>query len=449
MRYILTLLISIFIGSLDSAIVPQTATLNNGLKIIVFQNPLLPSVNVFMKYDVGTADDPLHMVGLSHMLEHMMFKGSSKYPKGVIDTILSSCGGVYNAFTSFDHTVYTFALPAEHIDIALDIEADRMENLNMDETEFLPEQKVVMEERQMRLGNHPFRTSAEICLRAMYTAHPYGIFPIGYEAHIKAYTTEALMAHYKKWYVPNNATVIVIGPYDLAYVLPKIEERFSSINAKELPKCRRISEPDRDGLTTTIEQENPRAENIYISISYRAPTLITKPKEYLVMGVLGSALNGSDRVLYKKMVKEKRLALAVSSNYTCGKDDRDFTFTLILSPNMNVDAAEKFLFEQLALFLKKGLVEKDFNEAKQEQLNAFAFAMDGEAFLVGIANRVLDGFPLEAVSQYEDMLRAVTNQQAHEMLSNILAKPPVVISRNYPKGKMPKRAYQKVLQEGI
>jgi zinc protease len=449
MRYILTLLIGIFIGSLDAAIVPQTATLSNGLKIIVFQNPLLPSVNVFTKYGVGTADDPAEMVGVSHMLEHMMFKGSSKYSKGAIDTILNSCGGVCNAFTNFDNTVYTFALPAEHLDIVLDIEADRMENLNIDEAEFLSEQKVVMEERQMRLGNHPFRTSAEICLRAMYAAHPYGIFPIGYEAHIKAYTAEALMAHYKKWYVPNNATIVVIGPYDLAYVLPKIEEHFSNVSSKELQERRRISEPDREGLTTTIEQENPRAENIYISISYRAPTLITKPKEYLAMNMLEKTMNGSDHALYQKMVKEKHLALAISSSYRYGKDDMDFTFTLILSPDMNVDAAEKFLFEQLAVFLKKGLVEKDFNDAKQEQLNAFAFAMDGEAFLMSIANSVLDGFPLEAVSKYEDILKAVTVQQVHEMLSSILAKPPVLISRNYPKGKMPKRAYQKVLQKGF
>lgn len=445
MKYILTFLISIFISSLNAAIVPQTAKLSNGLKVIVFQNPLLPSVYVLTKYDVGTADDPLHMVGLSHMLEHMMFKGSSKYPTGAIDNILNSCGGVSNAHTGYDNTWYTFDLPAAQLDIALDIEADRMENLNITEEEFRPEQKVVMEERQMRLGNHPFRTSAEICQRAIYTAHPYGIFPIGYESHIKAYTVDALKAHYEKWYAPNNATIVVVGPYDLAYVLPKIEDKFGGIRPKELSERIRIPEPDHDGITTTIEQENPRAENIYVSISYRTPTLIKKPEAYLAMTMLVGILNGSDRVLYQKMVKEKRLVLNVSSSYNCGKDDMDFTFTLILAPSMNVENAEKFLFDQLCVFLKKGLAEKDFYNAKQELLNAFAFAMDGEAFLVSMANNVLDGFPLEAVSKYEDILKAVTVQQSHEMLKLILAKPPIVISRNYPKGKMPKRSYHKTL----
>jgi len=447
MRYIFTLLVSVFCSSsLYSVIVPQTATLSNGLKVIVFQNPLLPSVNIFTNYNVGTADDPSSMVGLSHMLEHMMFKGSSKHPVGSIDNILNSCGGSYNAHTSFDSTVYTFALPAENLEIALDIEADRMGNLNITEEEFRPEQKVVMEERQMRLGNHPFRTSAEVCQRALYIAHPYGVFPIGYEAHIKAYTIEALRAHYEKWYVPNNATIVVVGPYDLAYVLPKIEDKFGSIPSKELPEHTRISEPDCDGLTTTIEQENPRAENIYISISYRVPTLITKPEAYLAMRMLEDTLTGSDsRMLCKKMVKEKRLALSVSGGYDYGKDDMVFTFNLMLAPNMSVENAEKFLFEQLSVFLKNGLMETDFNNAKQERLNIFAFALDGEAFLLALTNIVLNDFPLDAVPKYEDILKGITVQQAHEMLHLILAKPPLVIARNYPKGKMPKRNYHKVL----
>ena len=145
------------------------------------------------------------------------------------------------------------------------------------------------------------------------------------------------------------------------------------------------------------------------------------------------------------MVKEKRLALGVFGSYSYGKDDMAFTFSLILSPNMNVEKAEKFLFEQLSVFLKKGLMETDFNNAKQERLNIFAFALDGEAFLLALTNIVLNDFPLDAVPKYEDILKGITVQQAHKMLHLILAKPPLVIARNYPKGKMPKRNYQKVL----
>jgi len=446
MKYILALFLVFYFASLYSKIVPQTATLSNGLKVIVFQNPLLPSVSVFTKYDVGTADDPFHLVGLSHMLEHMMFKGSSKYPKGEIDSILNKCGGEFNAQTSFDTTVYSFSIPAEYLEIALDIEADRMKNLDLKEEEFLPEQKVVIEERQMRLGNHPFSSSAEIYQRSMYTAHPYGIFPIGYETHIKAYTIDALKDHYKKWYAPNNATIAIVGPYDLASVLPKIEAYFSGVSSQDLPLRSRIPEPQRQGLTATLEQENPRAENIYINIFYRVPTLNTQPEAYLAMRVLEDALTGTDsRKLRKQMVKEKRLALGVSGRYECGKDDMGFTFSLILSPDMSVEKAEKFLFEQLREFLKNGLLEKDFNNAKKERLNLFTFAMDGGAFLSTLAMSVLNGLPVEVVSNYEDYLQKITKQQAQEMLKLILSQPPVVIARNYPKGKMPKRNYQQVL----
>lgn len=445
MRSIFLIVAAFLWGSLQANIVPQTATLSNGMKVIVFQNPLLPSVSVITKYDIGTADDPAHLVGLSHMLEHMMFKGSFKYPKGEIDNILNSCGGMLNAYTSFDATMYIFSLPAEYLELVLDIEADRMENLELKEEEFLPEQKVVIEERQMRLGNHPFGKSAEVCRRALYIAHPYGISPIGYESHIKAYTIEALKDHYKKWYVPNNATIVVIGPYDLAYVLPLVEEKFAGIRAKELPARERTQEPDREGLTTTIEQENPRAENIYIQVFYKAPSLITKPEAYLAMRMLESALTGSDsRLLTRQMIKEKRLALSLGCDYSYGKDDMDFSFTLVLSPEMSAEKAEKFLFRQLHQFLKSGLNVKDFKKAKQESLNVFAFAMDGEEILASLAKNVLAGFPAESIPQYKDLLKSVTIQQAHEMLRLILSKPPVVIARFYPKGKMPNRNYKEI-----
>ena len=448
MRYIFVLFLGICCGNLQSKISVQSSTLANGLKVVVLKNPLLPCVTVYTKYDVGTADDPAEVVGLSHMLEHMMFKGSRKYPVGSIDNVLNSCGGHSNAHTTFDTTVYTFSLPAEYLDTALDIEADRMENLDIDEKAFLSEQKVVLEERRMRLGNHAFKTAAEILRRSMFTAHPYGIFPIGYEAHIKAYTTEALTAHYKKWYAPNNATIIVIGPYDLDYVLPKIEEKFASIAARDIPERKRIAEPDREGLTTTIEQENARSENIYITISYRAPTLIKKPEAFFVMGLLQATLCGNQNgSLYQKMVKEKSLALSVSCRYAYGEDDMDFSFSLMLDPVMNVEKAEQFLFEQLGSFLKNGLLKKDFENAKLGKKNALDFALDGESFLIAVADRLVEGLPFEAVTDYEKLLDAVTLDQAHKMLKFILAKPPVVIARYYPKGKMPKRSYHNALVE--
>lgn len=449
MKYIFIILLGIVSSSsLVAKIIPQTATLKNGLRIIVLKNPLLKSVYIYTKYNIGTADDPLHLVGLSHMLEHMMFKGSSKYPGGTINSVLTACGGESNAHTSFDETIYTIAVPAQYLDLALDIEADRMENLDIKDEDFLPEQKVVLEERQMRMGNHPFKASAEVVQRATYTAHPYGIFPIGYEAHIKAYTTKDLIAHYKMWYVPNNATIIVVGPYTLEEILPKIEEKFGNISAQELSEHQRIPEPDREGITTTVEQENPRAKNIYISISYRVPTFIKNPEAFLTMSLLEETLTGSDsRMLYKKMVKEKKLALGVSASYNYGRDDMDFTFGLTLAPNMDIEKAEAFLFEELSKLLKNGLVKKDFDDAKQEDKNADEFAMDGEGFLLNIANFILEGFPVEAISDYDHLLETVTIEKAHAMLKLILAKSPVVIARNYPKGKMPKRNYQKVMRQ--
>jgi len=449
MKHFYIFFLTIFFSWLEAGIAPQTATLNNGLKVVVFKNPNLPSVTVYTCYNVGTADDPTDLVGLSHMLEHMMFKGTPKYPNGEMGKILNRLGeSLSNAYTTWDNTVYQFSVPAEHLEKVLDIEADRMKNLNFSNKSFLSEQKVVMEERKMRLDNNPFCDSIEATQRAMYTVHPYGILPIGLEEHIKAYTHDTLMSHYKQWYTPNNATVIVIGPYDLDHVLPLVKTKFKHLERQDLPTRQRIPEPARQGLTTTIEQENPKSENIYIEIRYRAPTLITKPEEFQKMKMLVETLFGNDtRTLYKEMVKEKHLALTVSCNYEYGRDDKEFSFTLTLSPEMSVENAESYLFTRIDQFLKKGLCEKDFSDAKQEQLNSLAFAMDGDNFLISLGELVADGFPVEAFPKYEQIIRGITSNQVQEMLAMVLSQPPVVISRNYPKGKMPHRSYQKVLKE--
>lgn len=448
MRILFTIVYTNLFFSLFAGIVPQTATLSNGLKVAVFQNPMLPSVTVLTAYDVGTADDPLNMVGLSHMLEHMMFKGSAKFPKGSIDKEVALRGGWINAQTSFDKTIYMIALPAEHIEIALDIESDRMENLQITEEEFLPEQKVVMEERLMRMNNHPLKTAVEVAQRAKFIAHPYGVWPIGFEAHIKAYTVDELQKHYKSWYVPNNATIVIVGPYSLEYVLPLIENYFGGIAFSHLPERNRIPEPDREGLTTTIEQESKRIENVMISFDYRVPSFATQPEKMLAMQLLISSLVVTDtRDFTKDIVKNKRLALAVSADYHYGKDDQFFTFSTVLDSDMSGEKLEKYLFEKLNNYLKHGIVRKDFEHAKKELLNQLEFAMDGDSFLLGIADNYIDGFSKETLENYEKLVAGIKIEQVQEMLNLILSKPPVLISRIYPDGKMPKYAFSKVLSK--
>lgn len=445
MRIFIAIYCSLFL-KIFAGIVPQTATLSNGLKVAVFQNPMSPSVTVLTAYDVGTADDPLNMVGLSHMLEHMMFKGSSKFPKGSIDKSVALRGGWVNAVTSFDSTVYMISLPAEHIELALDIEADRMENLEITEEEFLPEQKVVMEERLMRMNNHPLKTAVEVAQRAKFIAHPYGVWPIGFEAHIKAYTVEALQKHYKAWYAPNNATVVVVGPYSLEYVLPLIENYFGGISARDLPERNRVNEPDREGLTTTIEQESKRIENIIITFDYRVPTFITQPEKMFAMQLLVSVLVGADtRDFSKDIVKNKRLALAISADYKCGKDDQFFTFSAVLAPDMSGEKLEQFLFKKLKHYLKRGIVRKDFEHAKKELLNQLEFAMDGDSLLLSVAEDYIHGVSKETLQNYEKLVSGITFEQVQEMLSLVLQKSPLLVSRIYPVGKMPKHSYSKVL----
>lgn len=443
--HILLAFASFFI-SVYANIAPQTAILNNGLKIAVFQNPMVPSVTVLTAYDVGTADDPLDMVGLSHMLEHMMFKGSAKYPKGAIDKLVSLNGGWLNAWTSFDKTVYILSLPAEHLELALEIESDRMENLEIIDEEFLQERKVVLEERLMRIGNHPLKTAIDVAQRCRFVAHPYGTMPIGLASHINSYTADALKAHYKKWYKPNNATLVIVGPYNLENILPMVEKYFGSISSSDLSSRMRTPEPARDGITTTIEQESERMENIVLEFDYHMPTFAQDSKKMITMQVLLSILTGSNvRNFFKTLVKDKRLALSLSVDYLAGKDDQGFSISLVLSPGMSVELAEKVLFEKIAIYLKRGLLNKEFNHSKQEMLNSLAFAKDGDKYLIAVAYKYIDGFTKESLENYKEVLTSITLDDVNDMFRQIFMKPPVLITRIFPKGKMHGREYQKVM----
>ena len=300
----------------------------------------------------------------------------------------------------------------------------------------------------MRMENHPLKTAVEVAQRAKFIAHPYGVCPIGFAAHIKAYTVDALQKHYQTWYTPNNATIVVVGPYALDYVLPLVEQYFGSLAARDVPAHQRIADPDREGLVSFIAQESKRIENVMISVDYAVPTFIKQPEKMLAMQLLVSILSGNDeRSLVKAIVKEQRLALAMDAHYACGKDDQHFTFNLVIAPNRSYAKAENFLFKKLHSYLKHGIPQKDFANAKKEMLNEFEFALDGDKFLLTVADDYIDGFSKEALENYEKLIAAVTIAEVEEMLRLVLSKPPVLVSRIYPVGKMPKQAFNKVLSK--
>ncbi len=416
---------------------PATITLSNGLQVVLIQNHLAPVVSISLIYKVGTADDPTEMHGLSHFLEHLMFKGTKDIPADQFKRIISSNGGVINAFTTPDLTAYTCDIGLEFLDFYLKLEADRMQNLVMEPGEVLSEQKVVQEERLMRLDNNPFGVAYEALLRATFWYHPYGIPAIGYPQHIAAYTRDAAYKHYKKWYAPNNAILVVAGDVTMETLKPVVEKHFGCIPSRPLPSRNRVAEPDHSGVIITLEQESPRISQVNINWNYAAPCHRGPHSEhYYPLIVLAQILGGNNTSrLYRTLVEEQKLAVSANCAYdNDGYDPETFSFSVTLAPDIEPNILKAAIQSHITDVVTTGVAAKELADAKRDILANLAFARDGNNTSVMTFTRLAVGFTVEQIENWPNQIHAVTVQQVHEAAKFVLSKNPVAIMAVYPTG---------------
>ena len=413
---------------------PQTKTLSNGLQVIVVPNTMAPIVSVGVLYKVGTADDPLPLIGISHFLEHMMFKGTTSIPSAQFKKTILEYGGQTNAATGFDYTIYETSIAVDHLELILRLEADRMANLAFTEQEIVAERDVVMEERRMRLENHPFGQAYETLLRALRWYHPYGVPPIGHPYHIPNYTYQATRDHYQNWYVPNNAVLIIAGKTTLEQVMPLAEKYFGGLKARPIPSRQRIVEPSHQGITQHIEQKNPRNSLILLNWFYEASNHRSKDHQhYYPLIVLAQLLGGNSTTdFYKTLIEDKKLALSVSSSYESDSyDARPFSLSATLSPEMDVNIFKNALKEYLKQLLTK-ISSEEIKKAKRDLLAQLAFMKDGNMNSLNVFCNLAVGLTIEQIENWAESVQAVTDEQVLEAAQEVLGNDPIVTMDLYP-----------------
>ncbi len=413
---------------------PQTKTLSNGLQVIVVPNTMAPIVSVGVLYKVGTADDPLPLIGISHFLEHMMFKGTTSIPSAQFKKTILEYGGQTNAATGFDYTIYETSIAVDHLELILRLEADRMANLAFTEQEIVAERDVVMEERRMRLENHPFGQAYETLLRALRWYHPYGVPPIGHPYHIQNYTYQATRDHYQNWYVPNNAVLIIAGKTTLEQVMPLAEKYFGGLKARPIPSRQRIVEPSHQGITQHIEQKNPRNSLILLNWFYEASNHRSKDHQhYYPLIVLAQLLGGNSTTdFYKTLIEDKKLALSVSSSYESDSyDARPFSLSATLSPEMDVNIFKNALKEYLKQLLTK-ISSEEIKKAKRDLLAQLAFMKDGNMNSLNVFCNLAVGLTIEQIENWAESVQAVTDEQVLEAAQEVLGNDPIVTMDLYP-----------------
>jgi zinc protease len=407
------LLSFIFIMSHPLAATSQTTqiqefVLDNGLKVLLLEDHKSPAVTFQVWYRVGSRNEKDGKSGLSHFLEHMLFKGTKKLKPEEYSRIIAKNGGRSNAFTSSDVTVYFATMSRDKIGIEIELEADRMGNALLGETYFEPEKKVIQEERRLRTEDNPVSALGEVTGAVAYMVHPYRRPVIGWMDDIQNLTRQDLVDYYKTYYAPNNAFIVMTGDFSTQEMLPKIKAAFGNLpRGAEAPKVR-AEEPLQQGeRRVTLKKE---AELPFVLMYYHTPNL--KSPDSYALDVLSVVLaGGRSSRLYHDLVYQKRLARSVDADYNgLAIDPSVFSVTAQLMPGKEPAEIEREMDRLLEQVKTELISERELQKAKNQIESAFIYAQDsifGQAMKIGYYEAV-GGWRL--MDAYLDGIRKVSRE---------------------------------------
>lgn len=351
------------------------ATLDNGLKVLLLEEPKAPVVTFHVWYRVGSRNEQYGRTGLAHLVEHMMFKGTDKIGAQEFSRLVRKNGGRDNAFTSQDYTGYFVTIAADRIELSLELEPDRMVNLRLDPIEVERERSVVMEERRLRTEDDPSSALWEEVQAAAFKAYPYGHPVIGWMEDLRQLTRTDVQEFYETYYVPNNAVVVVVGDFDRTQLLSRIQEAFGSILPGPDPPAVRSAEPPQQG-ERRVTLRRPDAQLPSIVAAYHVPNL--QDPDSSAIEVLEVILAGGKSArLYRRLVYEKQLALNAGAYYSRVSAAPNL-FALYASPlpGKTVDELEQALYAEIERLKDELVPARELQRAKNQIEAGFTFSQD-------------------------------------------------------------------------
>jgi len=351
------------------------ATLDNGLRVLVQEDPRNPVVAVQIFYRVGSRNERPGATGLAHFLEHMMFKGTPTRGRGVTSRLIEQNGGRDNAFTTKDMTGYYVNIVADRLDLVLAIEADRMRNLLLDPAEIDSERKVVMEERRMRTDDDPDGLLDEEMNSLAFKAHPYRWPVLGWMSDIARINRTELRAFYDTYYVPNNAILVIAGDVKAAAALALARRHFGPIPRGATPPAVTAVEPPQiDDRRLVVRKEG--AQLPIVNIAWHVPNHASA--DAAALELLSTVLSvGRSSRLYRRLVYEERLALGAGGDYTYSSLDPSlFWFYATPLPGRTPEAVEQALLAEVERLKQEPVQPEELERARNEIEASFVWRQD-------------------------------------------------------------------------
>lgn len=392
-------------------------TLKNGLKVIVSEDHKSPLAVFQIWYGVGSRDEGEGKTGASHLLEHMMFKGTPTYPSKVISRTVQKSGGTDNAFTTKDYTMYFQILPSDKIELSFQFESDRMKNLSLSEKETLSERDVVMEERRMRYDDDPRSLLYEDVLAAAFKVHPYRGPIIGWMSDIARMTRDDLYGHYRRHYAPNKSIIIVAGDVKSEEIFRKAEAYFAAIEPGPQVDDTAASEPPQRGERRFLLKKE--AELPYLIAAYHVP--VFPDEDCFALEVLSSVLSGKSGRLYKSLIYEKKIALSSSANYNVlQKDPYLFILDAGASPVAGIGELEAALYAEIEALKKEPPTDFEVQKAKNRIEASFIMGQDAIFFQAQVLGWFEMAGDWRLIDKYLDGVRKVTPQDVMRVAAKYL-----------------------------
>ena len=418
--FFLLFVCSLFVPLSEAGLKDQVfeTTLPNGLKVILLENHKAPLITFQVWYRVGSRNEEWGRTGLSHMLEHMMFKGTKKVGPEEFSRIIQENGGNDNAFTSRDNTAYFENLSADRVQVAIDLESDRMQNLMLREEDFRTERMVVMEERRLRTEDNPQAVLQEQVEATAFQAQPYHWPVIGWMEDIARFTLGDLKAYYKAYYNPINAFLVVVGDFKKEELLPRIEKAFGSYPKGIAPHQERDKDPPQIGERRIFVKKE--AQLPFLVMGYHVPNL--REQDSYVLEVIATILSGgkSSR-FYQSLVREKRLVLGADADHALlSRDPSLFYISADLLPGKEVAEVEKALDQEVERLQKEPVGEKELEKAKNQLEAAFIYGQDSlyyQAMLLAQHEISLDW---RAIDSYLPSIRKVSAEDIQRVAKRYL-----------------------------
>ena len=398
--------------------------LDNGMEVVVIPDHRAPVVTHMVWYKTGAADETQGKAGVAHLLEHLMFKGTPKHPDGAFSRIVRANGGDENAFTTQDYTAYFQKVMKDRLPLVMELEADRMQNLELTDETVLPERSVVLEERRQRTDNEPAGLLNEQMDAAMYTAHPYGKPVIGWMSQVSKLTRQDAMDFYAAHYEPENAILIVAGDVTPDEVKTLAERYYGPLkNKRPTPERLRAEEPPPNA-ERRITMSDPRVSSPNWQRQYLTPSARQlSQREELAMSILAEIVGGSNQSRFFQTLNIDK-KLAAYSGAWFDADQLDYgSFGVYASPNpgVTIETAEKEVDAILSDVATKGVTQAELDRSRNNMIASAVYVLDSQdklARLFGVA--LATGQTIDDVKNWDRDLSLVTVDDVNKAARTIL-----------------------------